>query len=214
MPEITPEELLTTTRAVRKRLDFARPVEPRLIRECLEIALQAPTGGNAQGWHFVIVTDAEKRQALGELYRRSFATYAESPRAPDKQGHGDPARAAQQKRVMDSAAYLAEHMHEAPVHLIPCLSGRGANVRSAPLSQGASLYPAVWSFMLAARLRGLGTCLTTLHLAYEQEAATLLDIPFEEVSQGGLIPVAHTHGTGFKPAMRQPLDDVLHLEGW
>lgn len=214
MPDLTPQELLTTTRAVRKRLDFSRPVEPGLIRECLEIALQAPTGGNAQGWHFVLVTDEKKRAALGELYRRSFASYADSPRAPHRQQHSDPARMAQQQRMMDSAAYLAEHIHEAPVHLIPCLSGRGANVQSAPLSQGASLYPAVWSFMLAARLRGLGTCLTTLHLAYEEEAAALLGIPYEDVSQGGLIPVAHTQGTEFKPAMRLPLDEVLHLEGW
>jgi nitroreductase len=214
MPEMTAEEMLTTTRAVRKRLDFSRPVEPGLIRECLEIALQAPTGGNAQGWHFVLVTDAGKRASLAELYRRSFATYADSPRAPNRQEHGDPARMAQQQRVMDSAAYLAEHIHEAPVHLIPCLSGRGANVQSAPLSQGASLYPAVWSFMLAARLRGLGTCLTTLHLAYEEEAAEVLGIPYDKVSQGGLIPVAHTKGTEFKTATRQPLDEVLHLEDW
>ena len=115
---------------------------------------------------------------------------------------------------MDSAAYLAEHIHEAPVHLIPCLSGRQPAGRPATLSQGASLYPAVWSFMLAARLRGLGTCLTTLHLAYEREAAELLGIPHDEITQGGLIPVAHTKGGDFKPARREPLESVLHLEGW
>ena len=212
---LSANELLTTTRAVRKRLDFSRPVALELIEECLEVALQAPTGGNAQRWHFVVVGDADKRAALAELYRRSFATYRDSPTSAGALYADEPARAPQQKRVMNSAAYLAEHMHEAPVHVIPCTEGR------APMAQGAagaslwaSLYPAAWSYMLAARLRGLGTCLTTLHLVYEREAAELLGIPYENISQGGLIPTAYTKGTDFKPARRISLSEVLHVDGW
>ncbi|MCZ6532811.1 MAG: nitroreductase family protein [SAR324 cluster bacterium] len=213
--DLSATELLTTTRAVRKRLDLTRPVELELIQECLQLALQAPTGGNAQRWHFVVVTDADKRAALAELYRRSFAVYRDSAGSAGALYADDPQRAPQQKRVMDSAAHLADHMHEVPVHVIPCSEGR------APMAQGASsasmwasVYPAAWSFMLAARLRGLGTCLTTLHLVHEQEAAELLGIPYDRISQGGLIPTAHTLGTDFKAARRQPLADVLHVNGW
>ncbi len=213
--DLTPDELLTTTRAVRKRLDLARPVELEVIKECLEVALQAPTGGNAQRWHFVVVTDAGKREALAELYRRSFAVYRDSPTSAGALHADDPVRGPQQKRVMDSASYLAEHMHEVPVHVIPCAEGRQAAQATLPgASMWASVFPAAWSFMLAARLRGLGTCLTTLHLAHEREAAEVLGIPYDDVSQGALIPTAYSKGTDFKPAGRIPLADVLHVDGW
>lgn len=212
---LTPDELLTTTRAVRKRLDFSRPVEPEIIRECLEIALQAPNGGNRQPWSFVAVTDAAKRQALGDIYRRGWALYKGLPsNAPDRLSR-DPERAATQLRILSSADYLAEHIQEAPVLLIPCLKGRLDNQPSV-VQAGAwgSILPATWSFMLAARARGLGTSLTTVHLFFEQEAATVLGIPYEKITQTALIPVAYTLGTDFTPAQRQPLDDILHWDGW
>src|ERR1051326_5819134 len=108
---LSPDELLTTTRSVRKRLDFSRPVEPKVIKECLEIARQAPTGGNRQGWHFVVVTDAEKRRALGEIYRRGFVIYRNLRSAAGNLATNDSQRAATQQRVMDSAEYLAAQMH-------------------------------------------------------------------------------------------------------
>lgn len=212
---LTPDQLLTTTRSVRKRLDFARPVEPEVIRECLEIAVQAPTGGNLQIWSFVVVTDAAKRQAIGDIYRRGWELYKGLPmNAPDRLRR-DPARAATQLRVKDSADYLAEHIHEAPVLLIPCLKGRYEGASSVQQSGAwGSIFPAMWNFMLAARARGLGSSLTTVHLFFEQDAAALLGIPFEKVTQTALIPVGYTIGTDFSPAPRKPLDDVLHWDGW
>lgn len=212
---LTADQLLTTTRTVRKRLDFSRPVEPEVIRECLEIALQAPSASNRQAWHFVVVTEAHKRRALGDLYRQSFALYRARPNSAEKLFADDPSRSARQKRVMDSAEYLAAHLHEAPVLLIPCVQGRveGLSIR-AQASVWGSILPATWSFMLAARARGLGTAWTTLHLDFEQEAAEVVGIPYLEVTQAALLPVAYTKGIDFAPAPREPLASVLHWDQW
>jgi len=216
---LTPDELLTTTRAVRKRLDFTRPVEMSVIRECLEIALQAPTGSNAQGWQFLVVTDAAKRLALAELYRKAWAVYEKMPIAAHHVHAADPSMKQIQERVVSSAEYLANHIEKAPAYLIPCLTPRldGASGPLLNLMASASLgslLPAVWSFMLAARARGLGTCWTTLHLFHEQEAAKILGIDYANVAQCALIPIAYTKGTEFKPAPRKPLDGVLHVNQW
>ncbi|HTO01582.1 MAG TPA: nitroreductase family protein, partial [Microthrixaceae bacterium] len=158
--KLAPDELLSTTRAVRKRLDFGRDVEPELIDECLELAAQAPTGSNAQGWHFVVVRDAEKRAALAETYRKGFELfYGDRDAVEANIPKDDPAYASTTRRVIDSAEYLAEHMAEVPVMVIPCIDIRTDNMDVAiQASIWASLYPAAWSFMLAARSRGLGTC--------------------------------------------------------
>ncbi|MFN7953545.1 MAG: nitroreductase family protein [bacterium] len=208
----TIDELLTTTRSVRRRLDLTRPVEREVIERCLEIAVQAPTGSNAQGWHFVVVTDAEKRRAIGALYERSFRDY-EKRMAAQKLAADDP-RAAQMPRVYSSASYLAEHMHEVPVLVIPCVEGR---VETGPVVFQASLYgsilPAAWSFMLALRARGVGAAWTTLHLAYEKEIAALLGIP-ERYTQAALLPVAYYTGDGFKPAARLPVRERTSWNSW
>lgn len=213
--ELSTDELLSTTRAVRKRLDLEREVPLEVVRECLELAVQAPSGSNSQGWHWVIVTDAGQRRALGELYRRAFEQYAASAAFPGNRADGDAAADATRARVASSATYLAEKMGEVPTLLIPCQEGRVddvSSVRSA--SYWSSLFPAVWSFCLAARSRGLGTTWTTLHLQYEREAAEILGIPYDKVSQGALIPVAYTLGTEFKPAPREDLDPIIHVGGW
>ncbi len=213
--DLTPDELLTTTRSVRRRLDTSRPVEMSVIRECLEIALQAPSGGNAQGWHFVVVTDAAKRAALAEMFSKAVDWYREQPTGAGNLFQDDPVRGPQQRRVMGSVERLVENLHAVPVHLIPCLTGRPTEAGPMPaFTRGGSIYPAVWSFMLAARQRGLGSVLTTLHLLYEREAAELLGIPFDTISQAGLVPVAYYTGETFRPAKRQPLDSVLHVDGW
>jgi nitroreductase len=209
------DQLLSTTRAVRKRLDLTRPVDAGLITECLELALQAPTGGNSQGFRFLVVTDPDKRARLGELYRQGFELmYGDRAAAEASLPSDDPEYVAATRRVLDSAAYLAEHMGEVPVHLIPCINGR---TDQAPVAMQAgiwgSLLPAVWSFMLAARDRGLGTCWTTLHLIHEQAAADLLGIP-DTVMQGALIPVAHTIGTDFKAGPRRDLDRFVRYDSW
>lgn len=209
---LNPDELLTTTRTVRKRLDLTRPVPPELIRECLEVALQAPSGSNRQGWHWIVVTDADRRRAIGEVYRRATEQYLESGGAAGKLFAHDPERRPVQQRVGDSVAYLGDRMADVPVLVLPCLQ-----VETLPTGNQAglwgSLLPAAWSFMLAARARGLGTAWTTLHLAYEDEVAAILGLP-AGLRQGVLIPTAYYTGTDFRPASRQPLDEVLHWNGW
>lgn len=213
--DLTPDELLTTTRAVRKRLDFDKPVPLELVRECIEIATQAPTGSNQQGWHWVVVTDEAKRKALGEMYQRAFELYRSMPFYAGRISTGDAVRDATQQRVASSAEYLAERMGEVPVLLVPCIAGRVDNQPSfMSASLWASLHPAVWNFMLAARARGLGTAWTSLHLMFEEEAAGVLGIPFADISQGALIPVAYSKGTDFKPAPRADLDAIIHVDTW
>ena len=171
--DLTPDELLATTRSVRKRLDFSRPVEPEVIRECLELAVQAPTGSNSQGWQFVIVTDEQQRKALGDIYRRGYTLYRQ--RLDSGQQPIERNKAISPKtlaKVRSSSQYLADHMHEAPVLLVPCIYGRVDGLSSLEQSGiWGSILPATWSFMLAARARGLGTSWTALHLTFEQEAA-------------------------------------------
>jgi nitroreductase len=220
MLPLDPDQLLTTTRAVRKRLDLERPLDLALVKECLEVALQAPTGSNAQGWHFVVVTDPAKRLGLAGIYRRAWAVYENMPFAAHHVHENDPSMTAVQARVVASGEYLARNLERVPVHVIPCVAGRVEAVPApmAVLAQAStygSILPAAWSFMLAARARGLGTAWTTLHLMHEQEAAGLLGIPHEAVTQCALIPVAHVKGgTDFKPGPRKPLAGVLHLNGW
>ncbi|MGK5742731.1 nitroreductase family protein [Micromonospora sp. URMC 103] len=212
---LSPDELLTTTRTVRRRLDLSRPVPMELVRECLEIALQAPSGSNRQGWHFVVVTDPMLRAEIGLLYQRAVRAYLASESSAARLFPDDPARAAVQQRVGESVAWLGDRMGQVPVLLLPCLRLHGGGELSAGNQAGlwGSLLPAVWSYMLAARARGLGTAWTTLHLTYEAEVAELLGLP-EEVRQAALVPTAWYTGEGFRPARRQPLDEVLHVDRW
>jgi nitroreductase len=200
-------------------LDFSRPVEIATIKECLELAIQAPTASNSQNWHFVVVTDLGKKQKIAEFYRQAWKIYLDMPVSAPRLYQDDPVLGPVQERVVSSGEYLVQHLEEAPAFVIPCVEARVEKVE-APMavimqaSTYGSIIPATWSFMLAARSRGLGTCWTTLHLMYEKEVAALLDIPFEKVTQVALIPVAYTRGTEFKPAARKPLEEVLHLEAW
>ncbi len=211
----TTDELLTRTRSVRKRLDLSRPVPRELIEECIEIALQAPTGSNAQGWHFVVVTDAAKRAEIARCYKETLAGYLKMQEAggPRWTKPGDP-RKAQEERVRDSALYLAEHLHEVPVHVIPCIEGRVENAGAmAQASAYGSILPAAWSFMLAGRARGLGMAWTTLHLAHEAAISKLLGIP-ATVTQTALLPVAFYKGKDFKRAARIPARDLTSWDRW
>ena len=211
MDLVAADKLLTTTRSVRKRLDYSRPVPASLIQECIDIAIQAPTGSNLQGWSFVVVTDAAKKKALADLYRKGFEMYAQMPR-PERDESD--LRQQQMPRVVDSAVYLAQTMEQAPVFLIPCIEGR---VEEAPQFAQASMYgsilPAVWSFMLAARARGLGSAWTTIHLMFEAEAAAILGIP-PHITQTALLPVAYFTGDDFKPAKRLPSREITFWDTW
>jgi nitroreductase len=206
--DLTPDDVLATTRTVRKRLDLTRPVEREVLEDCLLLAQQAPSSSFSQNWHFVVVTDAAKRAALGELWRSVAGPYLQHRAAA---AAADPNIA----RISDAVRHLAEHIHEVPVHLIPCVEGRtDGKPAAAQASRWASIIPAAWSFMLAARARGLGTAWTTFHLRHERAAAGLLGIPYDQVMQAALIPVAYTVGTEFKPAVRNSLDTMAHWDHW
>ena len=198
----TVDHLLTTTRSVRKRLDLSRPVEPELIERCLEIAIQAPSGSDRQGWHFVVITDPALKLGVAELYRKSYWAYAAN--------RSSSVRAA----LVSSSDYLAEHMHEVPALVLFCYEGRPE--QPAPATQAGfygSILPAAWSFMLALRARGVGSAWTTLHLPYEQETADLLGLP-PNLTQAVLLPVAYFTGDDFKPAARQPAAERTHWNSW
>jgi len=200
---------------VRKRLDLSRPIERGVIEECIAIAQQAPTGSNRQNWHFVVVTDSQKRAALADLYRKGAAMYMSLRDAMRGESAYGPARAATQARVTASALYLVEHIHEVPVHVIPCIEGRTDGLPTvAQAAQWCSIVPAAWSFMLAARNRGIGTTMTSFHLFFEKDAAKLLNIPFETVMQTALIPAAYTKGIKFKPGPREPVGKIIHWDDW
>jgi len=200
------DRLLATTRSVRRRLDLTRPVEPAVVLDCLRLACQAPTASNTQTWRWVVLTDPAKRAALADLYREAGGAYLRQ--------RAESGLAGQDRRVYESAAYLNDHLHEVPVHVVPCIVGRPEG--RAPEGLAAfygSIVPAAWSFMLALRARGLGSAWTTLHLRKEKEAAALLGIP-EDVTQVALLPVAYTKGTDFRPADRPPLEGISFWDSW
>jgi len=199
------DALLSTTRAVRKRLDLDRDVPDGVLLECLQLAVQAPTGSNRQSWRWLVVRDQAKKEALAELYRDAGGAYlAEAAKSVDP--------ATQTGRVMDSANYLAENLGRVPVMVIPMIVGRlEDNATNAAAGLLGSIIPAMWSFQLALRSRGLGSCYTTLHLGREQQAAELLEIP-DHMTQAGLLPVAYTLGTDFKPANRAPVAEITYLD--
>ncbi|MCB0880754.1 MAG: nitroreductase family protein [Thermoleophilia bacterium] len=212
-----PDELLTTTRAVRRRLDLDRDVPQALVDECLRIAQQAPTGGNRRIARFVVVRDAGLRRELGRLYREGWRRYL-----AEGVGSGPPRRVpgrdrealAMQRRVAASARHLADAIDRVPVHVIPCVTPRtdGADAVTQASVLG-SVMPAVWSYMLAARARGLGTAWTTIHLFEERAVAELLGIPDDHM-QVALIPTAFHTGARFSPAPRPPLDEFRSVDGW
>jgi nitroreductase len=204
------DALLATTRAVRKRLDLDRPVARDVILECLQLATQAPTGSNQQGWRFVVVEDADKRAKIASLYGQAAGGYLKTAR-DDTAAQGDQ----QTTRVYDSAIWLIDNLAKVPVFVIPCIEGRPP--ADAPIVEDAShygsIFPAVWNFQLALRSRGLGSTLTTLHLMHEREVAGLLGIP-DDIMQVALLPVAYTKGTDFKRAARPPVETITHWNGW
>jgi len=210
------EQLLTTTRSVRRGLDLSRPVDLTVVEDCLRIAVQAPNGGNLQAWRFLVITSEPTRAALAEVYRRAFARYREEVLPGIRPGAADEAG---RRRTLESAEHLAATLHLVPVHVIPCQLRAPLRPLDAPeqyrqASFYASIYPAVWSFQLALRSRGLASTLTTLHLMYADEIASRLRIP-RRVVQCALLPVAHLRGAPpTTPALRRPLHEVVYRETW
>lgn len=214
MLDLSPDELLTTTRTVRRRLDYDRPVERALVERCLEIALQAPNGGNMNAWRWVLVDDRERIERIADLYRAGLDDYVASLGDAGYPGANVPGA----DRIEASTLHLRDHLHRAPVLVLPLIAGRTdgglASSVFAQASQWGSILQAVWSFMLALRARGLGSAWTTAHLWREREVADLLGIPADVMMQTGLFPVAWTHGTDFRPARRKPVSDVASWNGF
>lgn len=214
------DDVLTTTRAIRRRFDFDRPVPRSVIEECLELALQAPTGGNAQDWRFVVIGDEATRAAVASVYRACFDSYVRRPLAvgldaPAARGRIDTSEAA--ARMLAGAEYLAENIHRAPWLVLACATRpnpeHDATAAGTTSAVYGSVYPAVWSFCLALRSRGLGSIITTLTQNRENEVARILHLP-DDVTQCCLLPVAYTIGTSFRPAPRRPLAEVVHWDTW
>ncbi len=205
------DELLSTTRTVRKRLDLARPVPREVVQACIDVAIQAPNGSNQQFWHWIVVDDAQLKARVADIYRAGLAAQVANPGWMQHIDHTPP----EQQRIAGSVDYLATHLHEVPAIVIPVIEGR---VEGKDLFTQASLWgsilPAVWNFMLALRARGLGSAWTTVHLHKAQEMAELLGIPHATTTQAGLFPIAYTLGTEFRRAPRRAADEVIRWNGW
>ncbi|PJJ06481.1 nitroreductase [Streptomyces sp. 2333.5] len=205
-PTLDIDELLTCTPTVRRRLDLSRPVSRPLLTECLQLALHAPNGGNRQNWRFLVIDDPETKAGIARHYKSASDNYlAATPPS------------AMSEKAVAGVRYLADHLHEVPALVLACVHGRLP--ADAPLARQSgffgTIYPALWSFMLAARSRGLGTALTTVHLAHEREVAALVGLPADEFTQVALVAVGHvTGGPGFRRTRRKPLDDVMSWNRW
>lgn len=203
----TVDKLLTTTRSVRQRLDLTRPVEPEIVEHCLELAVQAPAGGNVCRYHFMIVTDPAKKAAIGDWYASAFAkVYTDDILAERRKTHA---------RDVASWVYLVDHLRDVPMLIIPCVEGRAAEDTSTARLAGmfGNILPAAWSLVLALRARGIGTAWTTLALRHEADIAALLGIP-ANITPVALLPAAYITGGDLKPAKRVPAQSRTYWNSW
>ncbi|MFH5210236.1 nitroreductase family protein [Antrihabitans sp. NCIMB 15449] len=203
MGDLSVADVLTTTRTFRRKLDLTRPVPREVIMGCLDLAVHAPSGSNRQGWRFVVIDEPDLRSAIAHYYRLGSAANL-SGRAPTPDQLAD----------FESATYLADHLHEVPALVLACQSGRPPTSPAKSASFYGSIFPAVWSFMLALRSQGLGTSLTTAHLAHEREVADVVGIPFDSVTQVALLPVAYLRAGSVSPGARIPAERVTSWNGW
>ncbi len=199
--------VLTTTRTVRRRLDLTRTVDLDVVLECLDLALQAPTGGDRQRWRWIVVTDATTKSGIQRIYHAAL-TEASGGRRPT-------AAAGSDGRMLDGAWHLATHLDQVPVIIVACITGRltpdSTQAQAAALY--GSIYPAVWSLQLALRSRELVSAMTTVHIERHRSMAELLGIP-DHVTQAALVPVAHLMGDDLQPARRRPVREVAFLDHW
>jgi nitroreductase len=208
------DEVLTTTRSVRLRLDYDRAVDRSIVEECINLARFAPSGGNSQAWHFIIIEDDAKKKFIADKYLTNFAKYTDKISVFDEES---PDAVQRMDRNKASAWHLAENMHRIPIMVLGCIEGRLDKLPSAAQAgMWGSIVPTLWSFNLALRERALGTCWTTIHLMSrgEKMVADLLDIPYDDVTQVALFPIAYTKGTDFQPAERKPITDFTHYDRW
>lgn len=214
---LSADEVLTTTRAVRRRLDLTRPVPRDLIQEAVNVATQAPTGRNQQQWDFIFVDDPATKARVADIWRAGLMAGAPDERNPAPMPTRMDFASPEWGRIRDSLGHLYAHMHEVPVLMIPVV--RVARREEMATTRGqahnwGSVLPATWSFMLAARERGLGTAWTVAHLSFEREMADVLGLPYEQTVQVALTPIAYTIGTDFKPAARADGAAFSHWNRW
>ena len=206
--ELSTTELLSCTPTVRRGLDLTSDVDLATVKDCLRLAMKAPNGANRQHWRWVVLTDPEPRARVAEVYRRAF--YQRNAGALERLDGSDH----RTRRMLTGGRDLADHLHRVPVLVIACLElGTERLPEGNQASVWGSLLPAAWSYMLAARARGLATAWTTAHLDREREVADLLGLP-PTVHQGVLLPTAHSRKATFRPAPRRPVEEVLHVNGW
>jgi nitroreductase len=201
------DRLLTTTKQVRKRLDLARPVPHEELLECIDIASHAPMGGNLERNRWMIIDDADTKAKISEYFGavgRPYLAANTEVRSDDRS-----------TKVIDSAMYLVEHLHEVPALVLAMRLDRVPDGSSTGAYAGyyGSVLPGVWSFQLAARSRGIGSAWTTFHLEHEAEVADLLGIP-PTVTQVCLLAVGYYTGDAFTPAPRRPASEVTFLNRW
>jgi nitroreductase len=180
-------------------------VPNELIRKILEAGVCAPSGGNMQRWRFLVIRDAKIKETVGVLYKRAW-----DEQVAPRYRSGEPAPGTSRERferMLDAAEYLAAHIHEAPVWIVPCLEG-GTPTRTS----GSSIYPAVQNMLLAARALGLGATLTTLYLQFEKEAGAASGLP-PNVHSYALLPIGYPMGR-FGPVRRIALADVVYEDRW
>jgi nitroreductase len=203
------EALLTTTRSVRRRLDLTRPVDINLVLRCLNIAMQAPSGGNHQIWRWVVVSDPAQRSRLGEVYKKANEAYASSLEDGLTR---DNSRA---MREATSTRFMTDHLGEVPVIVAACFERPPWMHLDAygNASVYGSIFPAVWSFQLACRHAGLASCTMTSQIQRAAEVAHILGLP-ESFEQACVIAVAHPDRTDFAPAMRGELQSVVRIDRW
>jgi nitroreductase len=218
------DEVLTTTRSVRRKLDFDREVERDVIEECLTLAQQATMGSNQEDWRFVAVTEADRKAQIAELYRDVWVQTVERPLRERRQDtvarldpalRSSPADQARQERILASVKYLVDNLERVPVLVFACSA---KPVPTAPLGDRASGYygsiiPIAWSFQLALRSRGLGSVLATAIAFHAERVAEILGLP-EGTHPIAMIPVAYTTTLDFKRAPRLSVDQILRWERW
>ncbi len=215
------DHVLTTTRSVRKRLDLSRPVELEVIERCIRIAMQAPTALYGETWHFVVVTDRPQREAVAAIYRKAGEGHRSGALPLDpymgqlRAATSEDSRFNAQQRMFRSGAHLIQHMHEVPVLILACVEGRVENAGAgAQASLYGSIFPAIWSLMLAFRSRAIGSVMTTQHIQHlEKDMARILGLP-DGLTQAALLAAAYFTGTDFKPADRLASGDHIHWNRW
>jgi nitroreductase len=215
------DHVLMTTRAVRNRLDFGRSVAREVIERCIEIAVQAPTALYGETWHFVVIANQTQRAAVADIYRRAAEGHRSGAFPLDSYLSGvratnpDDSRFAAQQRMFSSGLHLVEHMQDVPILILACVEGRVENHGpGAQASLYGSIFPAVWSLMLAFRARGIGSVMTTQHIRhFERDMARVLELP-DDITQAALLAAAHFTGDDFRAAKRVPARERTHWNRW